>query len=481
MTVASAVEPFSERIERLLRELERAIKWQRPAILLAVYSSEFVRADAETALKTRLSALGQTVSDYRVTGADNADIPLHLRELPDQDRTVFFVSGLRWGDGADGRNAYRALNIRREYFVDARMRVIFWLTQSEAEKLPAYAPDFWAFRHRVVEFVEAPQPEQIRRTAWDVILSNIEIDPLHKNIDAKIALREALLHDLPAGDETLDMRATLLLSLAGLYVRKAGYDRALDAAQAVLEIVEQFDRVEVKVLCLTLLGEIYRLQKNYDAALIVLNQALALDANDAAIYKNLGDVYRDTDQYAAALTAYQQALALDPENPSYYRAVSNVYQLQGDLDQATMALQRAITLNPQDHLAYLDLGFLYHRQERYADAVESCQQALALNAGLVDTRLLLAVCYQELNQKENALQQIELARDSVTADTDELPQFYLELFNGNMDTALDLLKAAFEKGQISRKAFLNLLFNTPAFNDIRDTSYFQELLNAAQE
>jgi tetratricopeptide (TPR) repeat protein len=223
------------------------------------------------------------------------------------------------------------------------------------------------------------------------------------------------------------------------------------------------------------------LQKNYDAALVVLNQALALDANNAAIYKNLGDVYRDTGQLTAALAAYQQALALDPENSTYYRAVSNVYQLQGDLDRATTALQRAITLNPQDHLAYRDLGFLYDKQKRYADAAESYQQALALNAGLVDTRLLLAVCYQELNQKENALQQIELVHDSVTADTDELSQVYLELLNGNMDTACDLLKTAFEKGQISRKTFLNLLLNNPTFNDIRDDPDFQKLLNAAQE
>ena len=41
-------EPFEDRIDILFRELELAIKWQRPSVLLSIYSSEYVRADADT-------------------------------------------------------------------------------------------------------------------------------------------------------------------------------------------------------------------------------------------------------------------------------------------------------------------------------------------------------------------------------------------------------------------------------------------------
>ncbi|MBI5964733.1 MAG: hypothetical protein HY863_14740, partial [Chloroflexi bacterium] len=56
MTLPGLVQPpetnaFDERVEILSNELELAIKWDRPSTLLAVYNSEYVRTDAETALE----------------------------------------------------------------------------------------------------------------------------------------------------------------------------------------------------------------------------------------------------------------------------------------------------------------------------------------------------------------------------------------------------------------------------------------------
>ena len=53
----SCPEPFEDRVDILFRELELATKWQRPSVLLAVYSSEYVRADADIALENRLHDL----------------------------------------------------------------------------------------------------------------------------------------------------------------------------------------------------------------------------------------------------------------------------------------------------------------------------------------------------------------------------------------------------------------------------------------
>ena len=56
------LEPFEDRIDILFRELELATKWQRPSVLLAIYSSEYVRADADIALENRLHDLGQSAT-----------------------------------------------------------------------------------------------------------------------------------------------------------------------------------------------------------------------------------------------------------------------------------------------------------------------------------------------------------------------------------------------------------------------------------
>ena len=38
------LETFDDRLEILIRELELAVKWLRPCVLLIVYSSESIRA-----------------------------------------------------------------------------------------------------------------------------------------------------------------------------------------------------------------------------------------------------------------------------------------------------------------------------------------------------------------------------------------------------------------------------------------------------
>lgn len=147
------LEEFNEQVDILFEELSLAIRWHRPSILLAVYESKALPRNVKSSLAKRLEVLGHGVSDYRVNKA-RYDIPLALSEHPGRNKLVFFVSGLRSGGGIGGNNAYRALNMRREFFVDFSIRAVFWLSRVEASTLPRRAPDFWAFRHRVVEFTD---------------------------------------------------------------------------------------------------------------------------------------------------------------------------------------------------------------------------------------------------------------------------------------------------------------------------------------
>ena len=242
MTIAAksiVAEPFEERFEILADELEFAIEHGLPALLLAVYSAELVRADVEEALGKRLQPLKQQIECVFIN-EDNYDLPLYLRERADVATTVYSVSGLRFGGGEDGRNAYRALNIRREYFVDDAMRVIFWLTEEEAFNLPRYAPDFWAFRHRTVEFMDEPQPRHISQHANELTWrewngSESTNSPIFtEDTAAKIAYREQLLADLSDEPERILTRTELLYTLVPLYAAQGAYEKALAAGREAI-------------------------------------------------------------------------------------------------------------------------------------------------------------------------------------------------------------------------------------------------------
>ncbi len=200
-------EPFQERIERLFRELRLAIKFNRPAILFAVYRSDLVRAEADAQLARKLTDLGQHIVRIQVSQTDY-DVPALLANYPNRENTVFFVRNLRWGED-EGREAYRALNIRREYFVEERLHAVFWLTETELRDLAIFATDFWAFRHRTVEFIDQARPDHIERHASRLAWEAWGDGQFGDNTADKIELREKLLAELPETEETRYQRAEL--------------------------------------------------------------------------------------------------------------------------------------------------------------------------------------------------------------------------------------------------------------------------------
>lgn len=144
---------LEERVALLTDELSLARQWRRPSILMVVYRSALVRRAAQRLLEADLTARGEALRQITVS-PERFDVLRILTDEPASPRAVYAVSGLRHGGGKAGLNAFQALNLRRELLVDRSLRAIFWLTESEARRLPRQAPDFWAFRHQVVSLVD---------------------------------------------------------------------------------------------------------------------------------------------------------------------------------------------------------------------------------------------------------------------------------------------------------------------------------------
>ena len=155
MPEVTGTEPFKERLDIIMDEISMGIQWDRPSLILAVYRSEHIKKVVQSQLTQSFGKINQSVFQYLVDKA-HYDIPVDLQDHPDHGRAVYFVSGFRWGGGRGYSNAYRALNMHREYLIDGNVRVIFWLTKKEAKQCSRFAPDFWAFRHKVIEFLELP-------------------------------------------------------------------------------------------------------------------------------------------------------------------------------------------------------------------------------------------------------------------------------------------------------------------------------------
>ena len=145
-------ETVNQPLAILLDEIRLAVDWNRPSILVVVHKSRLGQTRAVTALEKMLAEF----SVEHIRPDDNESRFLSTLLEPVRSRqTIFFVQGL-----GNHEKIYYELNLHREKIIENRLKLIFWLLPKELAALSRHAPDFWAFRHRVIEFPTARTPRK---------------------------------------------------------------------------------------------------------------------------------------------------------------------------------------------------------------------------------------------------------------------------------------------------------------------------------
>lgn len=409
----NAVEPFEDRIDFLFHELELSIKWQRPSILFAVYSSEYVHSAAEADLEYKLVKIDQKVLRVSIDNKDNADVIGKLAELSSVQNAIFFINGLRWGSIA-GTDLYQNLNNQREFFVEKRLRLVFWLTEKEAVDLANKAPDFWAFRHRVIEFNDSPKPELIYQNATESVWQGTgEYTDPDEDLDAKISFRESLLTNLPEGNESASVNGNLLLTLGILHWRKGDYEKSSEFLKAALDVavamkdkifaaecfnaialvetgmgrtneaIEAYQRAiqlaPSQMFPWNNLGILYfKLNRNEDA-LVAFQKAIEIKPSDAVGWNGLGDVYMKLSRPEEAVRSYLKAIEFTSNFPAAWCGLGNAYYSANNIDNAFKAYQKSFTLNRRSTQAIIGLARVLAAQERESNAIQAYEAALNID------------------------------------------------------------------------------------------------------
>ena len=408
------VASFDERIEILSNELELAVKWQRPCILLVVYSSEYVRSDVQTALENYLIDLGQKTVELQLKNQRTETVISFLKEFKNPAKAVFFVNGLHWGLHEE-TGVYSTLNLQREFFIERQVRAIFWLTQNELINLARCAPDFWACRHQVIEFPESPKAERLLHEALESAWQGTgEYAAQYDDTDAKISLRESLLTELPVGEEASSLRANMLLTLSILNWRKGDFEKAGEQLQKALQLATRIQDNWFEAECYNALALIKTSTERPDEAIDAYKQAIHLAPDQIFAWNNLGNLCAKIGRYDEAMIAFRKAIECNAKDPiawnglaslhfrigyvddaiaAYRRAIQymptfaqpwnglgDVYAGMGRSDEALKAYHKAIELNKQYVTPWIRLAVLYTKQERYRDAIRAYQRALALDA-----------------------------------------------------------------------------------------------------
>ncbi len=358
MNEKKETESINERVGRVVGELAMAIQWQRPCIIIVVYRSELIFAQLQTEMKRALSTFNQSIRQIKITDKYN-DIPLILTESKNRDKSVFLVTGLRWGGGKGRKNAYKALNIHREYLIDYPVRAIFGLTPKEAISLPRYAPDFWAFRHRVFEFLDFPSKDDIQLSANDILIGKWSAFVDTQYLDQEIKIYEKKLSKLPPLFASRRLESEYHETMGAHLWANGDYYQALKHLEKSLSIAQDINDRCAQKQYFSGLGIIHQSNKNYTKAAAAYKQVIELSSNDFLAWSNLASSYMAMGFFGEALDAVSNSTKYHPGNPEAWLVKGNIYYNLGCYEDAVVAYRRVIRLAPDDIRPKKHLGEIF--------------------------------------------------------------------------------------------------------------------------
>jgi len=394
---------FDDRIDILFRELELAIRWKRPSILLAICKSENTHHEVESILKKRLLALGQDVHSFKIDEVEQADVPQYLTNLPHLEQKVVFMEGFSLGESKKNKHAFKALNSGRDYFINRQLRVVFWLSAEEANELAHHAPEFWGYRHRVVEFMENMDANHSPLRSLSSIWQGIgEFTDAHEDIDNKIALRDSLLAELPSNRESTSSRANLLISLGVLHFRKGDVHKAISYSQTAIKLASKIEDKWFEAMCKNTLALIQANTGQVSEAIDTLRQATDLAPNQIFPWNNMGNLLNELDRLDEAMEAFHAAMQFNPEDPFSLNGLGNTYFKLGRTDDAYKNYQQAIQVAPSFAHAWNGLGSIFAKVEQIESAISAFQKAIECDNHIATPWINLGSIFEKLNRNDEA-------------------------------------------------------------------------------
>jgi tetratricopeptide (TPR) repeat protein len=193
-----------------------------------------------------------------------------------------------------------------------------------------------------------------------------------------------------------------------------------------------------------------RLGRAADAALKRGDRALALTyaqraaqaaPNDPEQWFMLGYVARLNGNFSLSVSAYQHGLRLKPSAAEGRSGLAEDYSEMGRTAEAIQLLMQIVAANPGRRDDLLFLGYLLIHTKEYDQAKQWLLKAEALQPG-ANPELLLAICYQNTNQLDQAHHYLEMAKRRAPNNPDverSLAGYYREIHN--YPAAIAALKA----------------------------------------
>jgi protein O-GlcNAc transferase len=166
--------------------------------------------------------------------------------------------------------------------------------------------------------------------------------------------------------------------VAARFGEAVAYHQAGMLAEAEARYRALLDRSPDHVDSLHMLGVIEHQNGRHRAALLMIDQALAIDATSASVHNNRGTVLSALRRFEEALASYDRAIGLAPAYVDALINHGNVLKELKRFEEALASYDRALLFAPELATVFNKRGVVLTELQRYADAIASFDRALAL-------------------------------------------------------------------------------------------------------
>jgi tetratricopeptide (TPR) repeat protein len=393
----------------LLNEIKLATTWSRPSILLAVHRSKIYREQAIFAMEQKLAELSIEVV-HIIPSRDQLDILNVIKQKPNPNRTIFFIQGL-----GDRNEIYAGLNFHREIIVENQIKLIFWLTTEECTSISRRAPDFWAFRHRVIEFPSKRSFPRRLLPAGALLWHEKNLFQELETIGQNIVSQENIVKNLPNHDEAATSHINVTGNLAYLYWLTGKNHKAEELFRQELEKANQYHLNDMKSFLLN--GQAISCYDRgaYHEAFALIEDALVNRPDDGILWANHGIMCRATGQSNKSLASVKRALRIKPSASEFWGVMGYIYMSTGKFDTALSPFEKALSIDPEN------IQFMFAS----------------------------AVCFSQIGNYDRFAETMKL----ISANILEENSYYTicrDYLQGNKPAALNQLKGMLKSGKIPR-------------------------------
>jgi Tfp pilus assembly protein PilF len=155
-------------------------------------------------------------------------------------------------------------------------------------------------------------------------------------------------------------------------------------------------------------------EKKYDKALPLLEQIVATDPKDFAVWTMLGSIYSEMNNLGGAEAAYFKALEANAGYVVAMASLGQVFMGQKKLEPAIAILVRATEAEPEFARAHRLLGEAYLLSKKGTLGLESLYRAIEIDPkGMAECHLLAARLFESAGAKSYASREYKLFLEKV--------------------------------------------------------------------